>query len=119
MKHAEKTNFAERLSTSAEAKKALLAKFQPKPTVVATDFVERSERLAAEREAVRQKRLQEREAVKAARAAAEEAARLAAIEAEQAAMEAKRNDRKERKASMKSDAQSRRAARLAAYQNLT
>ena len=112
MKHTHNTGFAERLSTSAEAKKALLAKFQPKPTVVATDFVARSERLAAEREAVRQQRLAEREAAKAARALAEEAARQAALEAELASLEAKKSERKERKKEMKMDAQARRAARL-------
>ena len=118
MKQTHDTGFAERLTAAAEAKKALLAKFQPKPTVVATEHVSRAERLAGERETVREQRLVEREAAKAARAAAEEAARLAAVEAEQATLEAKRNERKERKQIMKSDAQSRRAARLSLYEKM-
>lgn len=115
MKHAQQTSYSERLSTAAEAKKALLAKFQPKPTIVATDLVDRAAERAKELEAVRLARLEQREASRLARVAAEEAARRNAFEIEQAALEAKRNERKGRKQLMKQDAQQRRADRLAAY----
>ncbi len=115
MKHAQQTSYSERLSTAAEAKKALLAKFQPKPTVVASNLVDRATERAQELEAVRVTRLEQREAARLARIAAEEAARQAALEAEQASLEAKRSGRKERKQLMKQDAQQRRAERLAAY----
>ncbi len=115
MKHDQQTTYSERLSAAAEAKKALLAKFQPKPTVTAPNLVDRATQRAQELEAVRQARVAQREEARAARAAAEEAARQAAFEAEQATLEAKRNERKERKQLMKQDAQGRRAARLEAY----
>ena len=115
MNHAKKVDFNERISAAAEAKKALLAKFQPKPTVTAPEPIDRAARLEAEREAVRQARAAEKEAALAARAAAAEAARKAAFEAEQAALEAKRAERKDRKSMMKMNSQQRRAERLAAY----
>ena len=43
--------FDDRLKASAEAKKALLAKFQPKPAVQDPDFDKREEQRAAELEA--------------------------------------------------------------------
>jgi hypothetical protein len=115
MKHDKMTSYAERLSAQAEAKKALIAKFQPKPTVTATEFVDRNARREAEREAVRTARAAEREAARVAREAAEAAARQAAIEAEQSALAMKKNERKERKALEKSDAQARKAARMAMF----
>lgn len=115
MKHDQQTSYSERLTAAAEAKKALLAKFQPKPTVTAPVLVDRAAERAQELEAVRQARLEQREAARLAKLAAEEAARQTAFEAEQVALEAKRNERKERKQLMKQDAQSRRAARLEAY----
>ena len=115
MKHAQQTSYSERLTAAAEAKKALLAKFQPKPTVVAETLVDRAAERAQELEAVRHTRLEQRETARLARIAAEEAAQKAAFDAEQAALEAKRSERKERKQLMKHDAQGRRAARLEAY----
>lgn len=115
MKHDKMTSYAERLSAQAEAKKALIAKFQPKPTVTATEFVDRATRRQAELEAIRAARAAEREAAKQAREAAEAAARQAALEAEQNALAAKRNERKERKALERSDAQARKAARMAMF----
>ncbi len=111
--------FAERLTAAAEAKKAMLSRFKPKPAAPASDteFVSRQERLEAEREAVRQARAAEKEAAKAAREAAQEAERQRLLLDEQAQLEAKRNERRERKTAMKTDAQARRAARLAAYAN--
>ena len=68
MKDPLKTGFTDRLATAAEAKKALLAKMKPKPTVIDPDFDKREELRAAELEAVR-----------AARAEAKEKARLEAL----------------------------------------
>ena len=51
-------NFSDRLKTSAEARKALLSKFQPKPTVVAPEAPNRAAQRAAELEQVRADRRQ-------------------------------------------------------------
>jgi hypothetical protein len=115
MNHAKKIDFNERLSTAAEAKKALLEKFKPKPMITAVEPIDRAARLDAQREAIRQQRAAEKEAAMVAKAEAAEAARKAAFLAEQAALEAKRAERKDRKSLEKMDAQQRRAARLAAY----
>jgi hypothetical protein len=115
MNHAKKIDFNERLSAAAEAKKALLEKFKPKPMITAVEPIDRAARLEAEREAVRAARAAEKEAALAARAIAEEEARRAAFLAEQAALEAKRAERKDRKSLQKMNAQQRRAERLAAY----
>ncbi len=117
MNYSKQTNFADRLSAQAEAKKALLAKFKPKPMVTAPEPINRDAEREAKREAIRLERLAEKEKQREARAAREAAEREAAFAAEQAALEAKRMERKERKANEKMDAQSRRAARLAAYQS--
>ncbi|MBQ1540872.1 hypothetical protein C5708_03240 [Caulobacter sp. CCUG 60055] len=115
MKHLKTTGFAERREASAEAKKALLAKFKPKPAVTANDFVDRATERERELDAVRAARQAEREAARAARAAAVAAEQEAQAALEQAALEVKRSERKERKALEKSEAQARRASRLAAY----
>lgn len=109
------TGFADRLSTAAEAKKALLEKFKPKPTVVADNLEDRETRRLAELEAVRAQRAAEKEAVKAERAIKAEEARKARLAADLAAMEAKRNATKNRKAMEKQDAQARKAARMELY----
>jgi Family of unknown function (DUF6481) len=103
MKDPLKTGFADRLSAAAEAKKALLAKMRPKPTVTAPVFESREEIKARELAAVRQ-----------ARAEAKEEARLAAEAAELATLEAKRGDRKERKALTKAEQKAKRDAKYAA-----
>jgi hypothetical protein len=115
MNHAKKIDYNERLTTAAEAKKALLQKFKPKPMVVAAEPIDRAARLEAQREAIRQQRAAEKEAARIAKLAAAETARQEALAAELAALEAKRAERKDRKTLMKMDAQQRRAARLAAY----
>ncbi len=115
MKQAANPGFNDRLTAAAEAKKAMLARFKPKPTVVADNLVDRATRREMELEAVRQARAEEKERQRLERAAAEEAARLARMADEHAMLEAKRNQRKERKQLEKMDAQSRRAARLAMY----
>jgi len=113
MKDSLKTGFSDRLQAQAEAKKAMLARFKPKPTVRPEEFVDS-----------RTERDRELEAVRKARIEAKEAARLAAIEAEQARKEAELNDeelqlslaraaRKDRKAQMKAEARAKREASAA------
>ena len=79
MSHLKNTGFADRISAQQEAKKAMLAKFKPKPAVQDPDFDKREELRAAELEAVR-----------AARAEAKEKARLEALAREEELMAAKR-----------------------------
>ena len=43
-----RTGFQERLKTAADAKKALLAAFKPKPSNTASDFTSRAETRAAD-----------------------------------------------------------------------
>ena len=120
--------FAERLESQAEARKALLAKFKPKPTVTAEVFETRAERKARELEEVRAKRAADKEAARlaaeqaaeAARKAAEEAAeaaRLALENNEEAQLELKRQERKDRKAVQKEQARAKKD-RLSAYKNM-
>ena len=94
---------AERLATASEAKKALLAKMKPKPTVTAPDFESREQLRARELEEVRR-----------ARAEAKEAARLEAEAREAAELEAKRGERRERKALTKAEQKAARDAKYAA-----
>ena len=115
MNYSKQTNFTDRLSTAAEAKKALIAKMKVKPTVTAPEPINRDAEREAKREELRLARLAEKEKQREARAIREEAARLAVHAAEQAALEAKRAERKERKSNEKMDAQARRAERLSAY----
>ena len=103
MKDPLKTGFAERLTAAQEAKKALVAKLKPRPTIVAPVFESREEIKARELAAVRR-----------ARAEAKEAARLAALAREQALLEAKRGERKERKALTKAEQKAKRDAKYAA-----
>ncbi len=107
--------FADRLQAQADAKKALLARFKPKPAVTDENHVDRATRREQELEAVRKARVEERERARIERAEALEMAKMSVEEAELAALEAKRAERRERKATMKSDAQTRRAARLSMY----
>jgi hypothetical protein len=114
MNETQNTGFAERLKTASEAKKALLAKFRPKPTVV--------DPLASEREAMRAAALTQtradhataKAAVKQAAADAQEAVRQAQADAEAADLDARRGVRKERKALTKAEAKTKRDARYAA-----
>ncbi len=69
------TGFNDRLTAAAEAKKAQLAKFKPKPTVVDPDFENRHAEREAELEASRGARAAERQAKKDAIAATEKARR--------------------------------------------
>jgi hypothetical protein len=106
--------FADRLKAAAEAKKALLAGFRPKPTVTDPKFAERDAQRAAELDQVRRARTQARLDKKQAAADAEEAIRAAAAAVEAAALEAKRGQRKERQALSKAEAKAKRDARYAA-----
>ena len=108
------TTFAERLKTASEAKKALLAKFQPKPTVTDPQFEERAALRAAELEQVREERAKAKAAARQAVLDAQEAAREAAAALEAADLDAKRGQRKERKALTKAEAKAKRDARYAA-----
>ena len=108
------TGFADRLKTASEAKKALLAKFQPKPMVADPQFAERAAQRAAELEKVRQDRIDARVAAKQAQAEAQEAIRLAEVAEEEAVLDAKRGERKERKALTKAEQKTKRDARYAA-----
>jgi hypothetical protein len=96
------TGHAERLAAAADAKKALLSKMKPKPTVTATVLESRAERREKELEAVRAARVQSR--------AADER-RIAAREA--AVLEAKRAERRDRKAAVKADQRAKREAKAA------
>ena len=108
-----RSNFNDRLNAAAEAKKAMLAKFKPKPMVSDPDFKSREERRLAEVEAVRAAREAEREAARKAQIEAQQAMRQATIEAELSELDAKRAERKERKAQLKADARAKREAKSA------
>src|ERR1700749_2008281 len=96
--------FTERLEAQAEARRALLEKFKPKPTVTAEVFETRAERKARELEEVRAKRAAEKEAARVRAEVAAEEARKALENDEQAQLEMKRQDRKDRKAQAKAEA---------------
>src|SRR5678816_3021941 len=100
--------FTERLESQAEARRALLEKFKPKPMVQAEVFETRAQRKARELEEVRAKRAADKEAARkqaeeeaaAAKKRAEEeakTARLALANNEEAQRELKRQERKDRK----------------------
>jgi hypothetical protein len=114
MKQSQRTEFTERLKTAAEARKALLAGFQPKPTVTAPGFTERAVLRAAELEQVRRDRVEAKAAKKLAAAEAAAQALQAAQDVEAAALDMKRGERKERKALSKAEAKEKRDARYAA-----
>jgi hypothetical protein len=109
------TGFADRLATAAEAKKALLEKFKPKPMVNDPNLESREARRLSGLEAVREQRAEEKEAARIARAIKAEETRKAKLAADLAAVEAKRSAIKSRKAVEKQDAQARKAARMEVY----
>ncbi len=96
-----KTSFGDRLENAAEAKKAMLAKFKPKPTVTDPNFEQRE----LEREA-------EREAIRAGRAAEKQAKKDALAHAEQARLDAEAKVREEADSQRKT---SQRAELMALY----
>jgi len=109
-----RTGFQDRLKASAEAKKALLAAFKPKPSVPASELRSRADTRAAELARVREDRAEAKTARKQAAADAVEATRLGAEALAAAALDAKRGERKERKALTKAEAKAKRDARYAA-----
>jgi predicted house-cleaning NTP pyrophosphatase (Maf/HAM1 superfamily) len=100
--------FSERLAAQAEARKALLEKFKPKPTVVAEVFETREQKKARELEDVRARRVAEKEAIRLAKEKAEEEKRLAMENDEELMLQLKRDDRKARKAAAKTEARNKR-----------
>jgi hypothetical protein len=105
--------FAERLESQAEARKALLEKFKPKPTVQAEVFETRAQRKAREVEEVRAKRAADKEAARIRAEEAVEEARVALLNNEEAQLDLKRQERKDRKAQAKAEARAKREAKSA------
>lgn len=114
MNQFQKTDFAERLKTAAEARQALVAKLKPRPAVAAADFQSRADRREAELARVRAERAEARDVARQAVADKTEAARQAVEAAEAEALEAKRGERKERKLLTKAEQKAKRDARYAA-----
>lgn len=96
---------ADRLKTAAQAKQALLAKFEPKPAVVDPLFDERGVEEAAELKAVRA----ERQAVRTVKKKAADA-----VVAQAAAVADQRAERKRAKAPTEAEAKDKRDAKYAA-----
>ena len=105
--------FNERLSSQAEARRALLEKFKPKPMVQAEVLETRAQRKAREIEDVRTKRAAEKEAARLKAEAEAEAKRLALANDEEAQLELNRQERKDRKAQAKAEARAKREAKSA------
>jgi len=106
--------FADRLTTQAEAKKALLAKFKPKAAVVAPEgALTRDQIKAQEREATRQARAEDKIRQEEERRAQQTQRAASALAEVQVALEAKRAERKDRKAAAKEEARLRRQLKRA------
>ncbi|RAK51992.1 DUF6481 family protein [Phenylobacterium deserti] len=113
MKEQKIGGFSERLNSQAEARKALLEKFKPKPTVQPTQFESTAAKKARELEEVRARRAAEKEEARK-RAEEAEAARVEALaNDEQHQLELKRQERKDRKAAAKAEARAKREAKSA------
>ncbi len=108
MSFAKQTSFNDRLKAAAEAKKAQLAKFQPKEHRPDPNFHEREAIRQAEVDAVRQRGLAEKEAARQAAEAEREARTQTLLMDEEAQLEAKRAERKARKAAAKAEARAKR-----------
>ena len=106
--------FTERLSSQAEARKALLAKMKPKPTVRPEVFETSAEKKARELAEVRARRAAEKEEARLKAERAMEERRLAVENDEQLQLEMKRQERKDRKAAAKAEARAKREAKAAA-----
>ena len=114
MIHPKNSTFNDRQAASAAAKKALLAKLKPKPTVTDPLFDQRSGMRAAELEAARNARAADKAASVQAKADAHAEVQAGVAAAEEAALAEKRGARKERKQLTKAEAQTKRDARYAA-----
>jgi hypothetical protein len=112
MRESKLPDFSERLAAQADARKALLEKFKPKPTVKAVEaegaFETREQRKARELAEVRAKRAADKEAARLAKEKAEEEARLARENDEELMLQLKREERKARKAAEKAAARTKR-----------
>ena len=114
MRDLKQTGFNDRISARQDAKKALLAKFKPKPAVQDPEFEKLAEKRAAEKEAIRQQHELAKAEIRREKAE-KEAARLAAEMAAQEAIDAeKRANRKERKQLTKEEQKAARDAKYAA-----
>lgn len=104
--------FSDRLAAQAEARKALLAKFKPKPTVQAVEaegaFETTAQKKARQLEEVRAQRAAEKEAARLAKEKAEEDRRIAIENDEELMLQLKREERKARKAAEKEAARNKR-----------
>jgi hypothetical protein len=95
MKESKLPDFSERLAAQAEARKALLEKFKPKPMVQAIHsegvFETTAQKKARELAEVRTRRAAEKEAARVAKEKAEEEARLARENDEELQLQLKRD----------------------------
>jgi len=105
--------FSERLSAQAEARKALVAKMKPKPTVRPEVFETSAQKKARELEEVRAKRAAEKEEARLRAEEEAEARRVALENDEEAQLQLKRQERKDRKAQAKAEARAKRDAKAA------
>jgi hypothetical protein len=106
--------FSERLSAQSEARKALLAKMKPKPTIRPAIFETTAEKKARELADVRERRAAEREDARRRAEEAEAERQLAIENDEQLQLELKRQERKDRKAAAKAEARAKREAKASA-----
>ncbi len=116
MANAPHDNFADRLSTAAAARSALIAAFKPKPSQPAIGPIDRAGERAAHLKQVRSARAETKAARKAVTLADQEAAARAIADLEAEALGAKRGERKARKALSAAEAKAKRDARYAARQ---
>jgi len=105
--------FSERLSSQAEARKALLEKFKPKPTAKPAEFESTAAKKARELEEVRARRAAEKEEARRLAEEAEKARQEALANDEQFQLELKRQERKDRKAAEKAAARAKREQKSA------
>ena len=104
------------MKAAADAKKAMLEKFKPKPTVIDPDFDQREALRLAELEKVRLARAEAKAQAKARQEEAAAARRAAEAELAQTELEIKRLERKERKQTQKEIMRAKKE-RLGAYKN--
>ncbi|MBU4433883.1 MAG: DUF6481 family protein [bacterium] len=109
-----RTNFSTRLQTAADAKKALLEKFKPKPAVVDPNFESREAVKAAELQQVRADRAEERAAARQIVADKVAAAEQAIADSAAELLSQKRGATKERKALSAAEAKAKRDSKYAA-----
>ena len=114
MRDLKQTGFSDRISTQQEAKKALLARFKPKPAVQDPEFDTLAAKRAADKEALRQQHELAKAEAKRIKAEAEGPRAEAQREALEAVEAEKRAARKERKQLTKEEQKLARDQRYAA-----